>query len=156
LRAEVREMKFALSAFAGRGEVNRFANVESDTTACDSPNYETYLVLTGAGLPPKMASEAVRAIPTGVPASRNAGDGACAALVETLPSWVQFAQAPLAIQAAAAFVGPTGVGKTTTIAKLAARIALRARQRVELITLDTYRIAAVHQLKTYAEIIGAG
>lgn len=53
-----------------------------------------------------------------------------------------------------AFVGPTGVGKTTTIAKLAARIALQQRQRkVGLITADTYRIAAVEQLKTYSDII---
>jgi flagellar biosynthesis protein FlhF len=53
-------------------------------------------------------------------------------------------------------IGSTGVGKTTTVAKLAARIALEERRRVELVTLDTYRIAAVEQLKTYAEIIGAG
>ncbi len=52
-----------------------------------------------------------------------------------------------------ALVGPTGVGKTTTIAKLAADYKLRANKRVGLITLDTYRIAAVDQLKTYAEII---
>jgi flagellar biosynthesis protein FlhF len=52
-----------------------------------------------------------------------------------------------------AFVGPTGVGKTTTIAKLAAHFALRERQPVGLITLDTYRIAAVEQLRTYARII---
>lgn len=53
-----------------------------------------------------------------------------------------------------AFVGPTGVGKTTTIAKLAAKFSLVERKRVSLITVDTYRIAAVDQLKTYAEIIG--
>lgn len=52
-----------------------------------------------------------------------------------------------------ALVGPTGVGKTTTIAKLAATHRLRAKHRVGLITVDTYRIAAVEQLKTYAEII---
>ncbi|MBN2483010.1 MAG: 50S ribosome-binding GTPase [Candidatus Omnitrophica bacterium] len=53
-----------------------------------------------------------------------------------------------------AFVGPTGVGKTTTIAKLAAHFSLVERKRVSLLTVDTYRIAAVDQLKTYAEIIG--
>lgn len=52
-----------------------------------------------------------------------------------------------------ALVGPTGVGKTTTIAKLAANYHLRERKRVGLITVDTYRIAAVEQLKTYADII---
>jgi flagellar biosynthesis protein FlhF len=53
----------------------------------------------------------------------------------------------------AALVGPTGVGKTTTIAKLAANFRLRERMRVGLITVDTYRIAAVDQLRTYADII---
>ncbi len=53
-----------------------------------------------------------------------------------------------------ALVGPTGVGKTTTIAKLAAAYKLRQGKRVALVTSDTYRIAAVEQLRTYAEIIG--
>jgi flagellar biosynthesis protein FlhF len=52
-----------------------------------------------------------------------------------------------------ALVGPTGVGKTTTIAKLAADLKLRQRRRVALITIDTYRIAAIDQLKAYAQII---
>lgn len=51
-------------------------------------------------------------------------------------------------------VGPTGVGKTTTIAKLAGRFALMEKKKVGLITIDTYRIGAVEQLKTYAEIMG--
>lgn len=53
-----------------------------------------------------------------------------------------------------ALVGPTGVGKTTTIAKLAATFKLRQNRSVGLITTDTYRIAAVDQLRTYANIIG--
>jgi flagellar biosynthesis protein FlhF len=52
-----------------------------------------------------------------------------------------------------ALIGPTGVGKTTTIAKLAARFALAEGRKVGLVTVDTYRIAAVDQLRTYAEII---
>jgi flagellar biosynthesis protein FlhF len=52
-----------------------------------------------------------------------------------------------------ALVGPTGVGKTTTVAKLAANFKLAHGARVGLVTVDTYRIAAVEQLKTYAEII---
>ena len=52
------------------------------------------------------------------------------------------------------FVGPTGVGKTTTIAKLAAISALWERRKVLLLTADTYRIAAVEQLRTYAKILG--
>jgi flagellar biosynthesis protein FlhF len=50
--------------------------------------------------------------------------------------------------------GPTGVGKTTTIAKLAAYYSIKQRKKVGLITADTYRIAAVEQLKVYADIIG--
>ncbi|MBL4592159.1 MAG: hypothetical protein JKY96_09405 [Phycisphaerales bacterium] len=53
-----------------------------------------------------------------------------------------------------ALIGPTGVGKTTTVAKLAATYKLRHHKKVGLITSDTYRIAAVEQLRTYAGIIG--
>ncbi len=52
-----------------------------------------------------------------------------------------------------AFVGPTGVGKTTTLAKIAALCIGRFRKSVALITIDTYRIAAVEQLKVYGEIM---
>ena len=51
------------------------------------------------------------------------------------------------------FVGPTGVGKTTTIAKVASRFKLEQQAKVAFITSDTYRIAAVEQLNTYASII---
>ncbi len=54
-----------------------------------------------------------------------------------------------------ALIGPTGVGKTTTIAKLAANLKLREKRKVGLITIDTYRIAAIDQLKKYADILGA-
>jgi flagellar biosynthesis protein FlhF len=52
-----------------------------------------------------------------------------------------------------ALIGPTGVGKTTTIAKLAASFKLHQNKRVGLITIDTYRIGAVDQLRMYARII---
>lgn len=51
------------------------------------------------------------------------------------------------------FIGPTGVGKTTTIAKIASRFKLNEHAKVAFITSDTYRIAAVEQLNTYASII---
>ncbi|MCT2534540.1 flagellar biosynthesis protein FlhF [Aquibacillus koreensis] len=50
-------------------------------------------------------------------------------------------------------VGPTGVGKTTTIAKIAANSMLKDGKKVALITTDTYRIAAIEQLKTYSKIL---
>jgi flagellar biosynthesis protein FlhF len=62
-------------------------------------------------------------------------------------------QAPVGERRIVALVGPTGVGKTTTIAKLAAGFRLEAKRRVGLITIDTFRIAAVQQLQAYAEIM---
>jgi flagellar biosynthesis protein FlhF len=53
-----------------------------------------------------------------------------------------------------AFVGPTGVGKTTSIAKLAAHLALRKKKKVILMTLDGYRIGAIEQLRSYAGLMG--
>ena len=53
-----------------------------------------------------------------------------------------------------ALVGPTGVGKTTSVAKLASEQLLKYRRQVALITVDTFRIAAVEQLKVYAKIMG--
>ncbi len=52
-------------------------------------------------------------------------------------------------------VGPTGVGKTTTIAKIAADCMLKDKKSIAFITTDTFRIAAIEQLKTYAKILGA-
>jgi len=77
-------------------------------------------------------------------------------------SIVKIIGAPSALQPARAkgnpqifaFVGPTGVGKTTTIAKLTADLSLYRNMDVGLITSDTYRIAAIEQLKTYGDILG--
>lgn len=66
--------------------------------------------------------------------------------------------APIAVEAGqrriVALVGPTGVGKTTTLAKLAAHFTLERGLRVGLVTSDTFRIAAIDQLRTYADILG--
>lgn len=51
------------------------------------------------------------------------------------------------------FIGPTGVGKTTTIAKIASRLCVNDKKKVALITTDTYRIKAAEQLRTYADIL---
>ncbi|MHB8620713.1 MAG: flagellar biosynthesis protein FlhF, partial [Chloroflexota bacterium] len=51
-------------------------------------------------------------------------------------------------------IGPTGVGKTTTLAKLAANYCLVEHKKVALVTVDTFRVAAIPQLRTYADIIG--
>lgn len=51
------------------------------------------------------------------------------------------------------FIGPTGVGKTTTIAKIASKFCVEEKKKVALLTADTYRIAAAEQLRTYANIL---
>ena len=51
------------------------------------------------------------------------------------------------------FMGPTGVGKTTTIAKIASRLSVVEKKKIVLLTADTYRIAAAEQLRTYANIL---
>lgn len=51
------------------------------------------------------------------------------------------------------FIGPTGVGKTTTIAKLSSKLLLDEKKKIAILTADTYRIAAVEQIKTYANIL---
>lgn len=51
------------------------------------------------------------------------------------------------------FIGPTGVGKTTTIAKIASSYSVEQKKKIALLTTDTYRIAAAEQLRTYANIL---
>lgn len=53
------------------------------------------------------------------------------------------------------FIGPTGVGKTTTLAKIASKFQVDGMKKIAMITADTYRIAATEQLRTYANILGA-
>lgn len=174
LRAELREVKFYLGSLANRSATSEATEQEApkrgtrtrkdiDPELHQSPRWEAYVEMTAAGVAPELARRAALAV---LPAEMSKTNDAAgrASLANLLSSTLDFADDPLSILASTidsppppiAFVGPTGVGKTTTIAKLAARIALRARRRVELITLDTHRIAAAEQLKTYAEVIGTG
>ncbi len=78
-------------------------------------------------------------------------------LISTLADWVPTSGPiwqPGETQKKVALIGPTGVGKTTTIAKLAAEAITKGGARVALVTIDTYRIAAVEQLKVYGDIMG--
>jgi flagellar biosynthesis protein FlhF len=168
LNSEIREVKFALNAFVRNRAMIDFmreppasALSEKDAQIFDSPYYETYLVLA-ARLSPELARRAVRAaIAHGCDEMFALNDDAQKLLERALAFLISFTDDPLTAPQTTneprifALVGATGVGKTTTLAKMAARLALRERRRVALITFDTYRIAAVEQLKTYAELIGA-
>jgi flagellar biosynthesis protein FlhF len=107
---------------------------------------EAYRTLAAKGLPKDLAADLAGGL----------AGGDAARLREALAARIAVA-GPLLKDGNPARVllaGPTGVGKTTTIAKLAAHFAVTEKRRVALVTLDTYRIGAVEQLATYARIIG--
>ena len=162
LQAELREVKFSIGAFAARqNNLSGHAPVNLDMHGeiYDSPFYESFVELTRTGITPDLARKLVQSVMTDVKTGHiEESEIARTALLRGLSKRVRFETDPLQQKSSSilAVIGGTGVGKTTTLAKLAARVALRENRRVELVTLDTYRIAAVEQLKTYAEIIGAG
>ncbi len=87
----------------------------------------------------------------GAGGSRSPRDEAFAALAE----WLSERTDPNPhLPRVVALVGPTGAGKTTTLAKLTARAVLERGEKTAVVTADTYRIAAVDQLRTYADILG--
>ncbi len=87
---------------------------------------------------------------------REPGDllEAAGALAPVLRERMVFAPSGLREARVVALAGPTGVGKTTTVAKLAAHAALVEGRRVALVGMDHYRVGAVEQLERYAELIG--
>lgn len=116
-----------------------------------------YSQLIEADIPEVLTRRLVRHIAEGLEPDQFGDDEAIrAALVEAVAQCIAVASpiAPIVgARRVVALVGPTGVGKTTTVAKLAANFKLAHGARVGLVTVDTYRIAAVEQLRTYAEII---
>ncbi len=162
LRAELRDIKFSLNSFTALQSFKQ-SNLEVElgkTSALRKPPFaDAFAELTGLGVSTAIAKSLITKIVPKVKSGAVAkADISRASLEEGIESLIKFGDDPLKGEEPAilAVIGSTGVGKTTTIAKLAARIALDERRPVELVTLDTYRIAAVEQLVTYAEIIGAG
>ena len=133
------------------------ARLDPDRAAIPPELFDTYTRLIDAEVPEETARGLIGRLTREFPRPAwSAGDQVsallsgiverdlhCSGAIRTLPGR----------RKVVALVGPTGVGKTTTIAKLAANFKLRAGLRVGLVTVDTYRIAAVDQLRTYAEII---
>ncbi len=116
----------------------------------------TYSQLIEADVPEVLARRLVRHIADNLEPDQFDPVSIQAALLNAVELSIPVAppiRAVLGSRRVIALVGPTGVGKTTTVAKLAANFKLTHGLRVGLITVDTYRIAAVEQLKTYAEII---
>jgi flagellar biosynthesis protein FlhF len=116
-----------------------------------------YAALLEADLPEPLARRLIRVVSDSLePDDYRHPDTIRAAVRQAIEGCLPIAP-PIAVvpgqRRVVALVGPTGVGKTTTVAKLAASFKLVHNVPIGLVTVDTYRIAAVEQLRTYAEII---
>jgi flagellar biosynthesis protein FlhF len=122
--------------------------------------FDMYLELIGQDLSEEITDRIMTAVRAEVADDILDSDAVRKAVLRHLADLVPVAdptiprRSPDARPLTIALIGPTGVGKTTTLAKLAASFKLRHQRHVGLVTCDTYRIAAVDQLRTYASIIG--
>ena len=127
---------------------NFWSNLQQNAPA----HADVVKTLINAGFSPKLCADIVQAIPK---------EGDTASLLKRVSDIVEAlikVQDPIDIfdeGGIFTFIGPTGVGKTTSVAKVAARCVLRyGRNQVALLTTDTYRIGAQEQLKVFAKILG--
>jgi flagellar biosynthesis protein FlhF len=135
------------------------------TRAKSNPNvpeelFEYYMQLTENQVAPDLATDIIRSLqkqvrPEHLQQPEFVRERLADQIEKLLPVGGPIVRTKTTSPHVVALIGPTGVGKTTTLAKLAANFKLREKHRVGLITLDTYRIAAVDQLRKYADIIGA-
>jgi flagellar biosynthesis protein FlhF len=111
---------------------------------------QAYSRLVDRGVEPSLAEELVRQV-----SADNSLAGIPQGVHDQVESFVLPCRAPWlhGERQVVALVGPTGVGKTTTLAKIAARAILETRKRVALLTVDVYRIGAREQLAKYGEIM---
>lgn len=107
--------------------------------------------LLSTGLDRELAARVARAVPRGV--KRTASPAAIEAALATGLGGLVSGDEPFA--PVELFVGPPGAGKTTTIAKIAARERARRGERVSLLAADGFRVGAVEQLRLYADLIGS-
>lgn len=148
LQAELAEMKETMNSFFD------VLGMRNGRMPLDL-NRKIYLRLTGGGFSRAAACRIVEAV------NQSAAGQAGLSEEDALRLAEKHIQNALAIPGEASrkkrvkmFIGPTGVGKTTTLAKLAARYAIMKKKSVGLISADNFRIAAAEQLETYARIMG--
>ncbi|MGQ9486800.1 MAG: flagellar biosynthesis protein FlhF [Armatimonadota bacterium] len=144
LESEIQNLKAMIAQLARQGVA-----VVSDSAATSTPAENRWLsLLTQAEVEESIARELLSTVPENTLSESTLLSLIAGKLPTAGPIDMEEGQPKVVMM-----VGPTGVGKTTTIAKLAAQYALLQKRRVALITIDTYRIAAVEQLRTYSQII---
>ncbi len=141
----------AITAAAHAAQLTSLADVEM-------PRFpEIHARLVDGGVSPALAHELLDELPDFSAWSEEAQEPLAVAALRDLVARRVCSSGPIDLTPgqlkAVALIGPTGVGKTTTIAKLAAHFALVEKKKVALLTMDTYRIAAVEQLKIYSQIL---
>jgi flagellar biosynthesis protein FlhF len=146
LRKSVEEARRALTAVTQEAKAGRDMQLPP-------AGAEVYARLACRGVEPALAESLVRSALATVPPESARVLGA---VKDLLGERLIPCRAPWLLDGrhVIAMVGPTGVGKTTTLAKMAARALLETRKRVAFVTVDTYRIGATEQLARYAEIMG--
>lgn len=149
---EIRALVQTMHAYITNGVVPTPAEGESEppVIAASLDEHPLLRPLMAAGVDQDVAQELLRRVP------RLPHNAAVDALRRTLTARIPIGGAlprESRHRQVAVLVGPTGVGKTTTIAKLAAIHALDYNRKVALLSLDTYRIGAIQQLRTYAELM---
>ena len=145
LLTEISEVKYLLQSHVAS---NFWGSIQQEN------KHVTEIVkhLLNSGFSPKLCAEIARNLPEdlSVPALIKNAREQVKCMIKTSHAFDIFDRGGIF-----AFIGPTGVGKTTTVAKIAARCVLRyGRNQVALLTTDTYRIGAQEQLKTFAKILG--
>lgn len=149
---EIRALVQTVHAYIANGAAPPSPDEASEHTIITAPIDEHPLLspLMAAGVEMEVAQELLRRVP------RLPHNAAVDALRRTLNARIPIGGAlprESRHRQIAVLIGPTGVGKTTTIAKIAAIHALDYNRKVALLSLDTYRIGAIHQLRTYAELM---
>jgi flagellar biosynthesis protein FlhF len=136
---------------AAEREVSEARPSEQPSRHMEAPDDEIVALLAATGLDRRVAIEVADAIPAfGRRGAR--GDLLRKTLGERLVPLAAEADGPRPVEV---FVGPPGVGKTTTIAKIAAQARARRGARLTLVSADGYRVGAIEQLRLYADIVGA-
>ncbi|MEM8739361.1 MAG: flagellar biosynthesis protein FlhF [Planctomycetota bacterium] len=152
---ELRMVKQLVQDMAQQQKTAQTLALTPPPDALPDPLVEHYAALIQQEIAAELANELIRNLdPTDPENLPQALRQQVANLLPTDPDAGEFPPTPDGRPRTIALVGPTGVGKTTTVAKLAATFKLKQNKTVGLITADTYRIAAVEQLRTYANIIG--